>query len=61
MADDDLFGRFGEEVAAMFTATTVQIAGSFELHQDLFQKLDGQLFFGSEFIYLEKRLTECLC
>src|SRR5580700_4562170 len=61
MTDDNLFRRFGEEVTAMFATATIQIACSFELHQDLLQKLDGQFFLRSEFIHLEKRLTECLC
>ena len=45
----------------MLAATTVQVTGRFELHQDLLQKLDRQVFFGREFVDLKKWLTECLC
>ena len=44
----------------MLTAPAFEVTGSFELHQDLFEELDWQPFFGCELAYLEERTANGL-
>lgn len=60
LADGNVFRWPRQKVAAMFSAPALEVTGSLELHQDLFEELDWQPFFGREFAHLEQRTADGL-
>ena len=56
----NVFRGPSQQIAAVFTALALQVAGGLELHQDLFQKFDWEPFLGCQFAHLEQRTPDGL-
>jgi hypothetical protein len=60
LANGNVFRWPSQKVAAMFPAPALEVTGSFELHQDLFEEFDWEPFFWRKFAHLEQRTADGL-
>lgn len=60
LANGNVFRWPRQKVAAMFATPALEVTGRLELHQNLFQELDRQPFFGRKFAHLEQGTTNGL-